>query len=930
MIHRTALWVLLGALPLAANAAGLNHKYQPKPQNYPVPADNVLWVATDGKSAAQGATGSREKPFSTLKEAADRSQNGTTIIMKSGIYREPHVFITRDDITLQAEPQGEVWLKGTEVVPADRWQKEGSLWKTTSEQSFCRVCTTNADPKKEGMAAYPEQAFINDEPLKQVARKEDVKPGTFYVDDLNPTTLKDPKNENNRLGFNIPPAHPVTYYLGSDPTQGTAEISKYTRALTSTGKRFKMRGINVAQFSPHQFWGYKDPILAEMSGPIAISINGEGSLVENGIFAQNGSGAGAFFLDGPKEKGAAGAKNTVVRNNQFVDNGANGAGANYAHGSVFENNYFARNNNEKFIVKDCGAYCGVAHVKITHIEDFTFRNNTIDDSDSPPNYLRENLINNTAPGFWCDEGCINAKITGNIFINSPVAIFDEVSDGSIIASNIIEGGDYGIRASGSSNTRIYNNTISRVSRPFLIREDSRAKGCNYMENGVCKIEERWSKSRGLSWNQENTEIYNNIISSRAYVKNDYGNPYFAYPMRNESSLPEYDSGIVRNGNDMFRGLDYNAYYRSSLENEPYVIIWDTEKPGKVDEMLMRTADLAKNPRINPKINGLERHALDLFGSRAENPYFKKEAEGNDAYRQSNYHLRDDSPAKRSGKALPLDIARAIDPEGKTVRPGVAIDRGALLNVLMDATNGAESPRADKAQKTAPVAKQDSAPANRSGTYRSGDNNATTAATAAARAAAANNAYAGTLAANSRSSQSANATNNAAAASAAANRANAEPAAAGQPAAPRGLYLPNPKRPYYDRVLPYSEDRAAVQKDGRWGYIDRAEREVVAPTYQDAWSYREGRAAVKKNGRWGYLDNRGKEVVEPRYEQAMPYGEGRAAVKKDGQWGYLDEKGKEIVEPRYDRVWPYKNGRATVQKGGHRSVIDLNGNEILVP
>ena len=372
-----------------------------------------------------------------------------------------------------------------------------------------------------------------------------------------------------------------------------------------------------------------------------------------------------------------------------------------------------------------------------------------------------------------------------------------------------------------------------------------------MKDGVCKAEERWSKSRGLSWNQENTEIYNNIISSRAFVKKDYGNPYFAYPLRNESSLPEDDSGIVRNGNDMFRGLDYNAYYRSSLENEPYVIVWDTEAEGKVNEMLMRTADLAKNPRINPKINGLERHALDLFGSRAENPYFKKEAEGNDAYRQSNYHLRDDSPAKRSGKALPLDIARAIDPEGKTVKPGVPVDRGALLNVLMDATNGAESPRAGKAQKTAPVAKQDSAPANRSGAYRSGDNNATTAATAAARAAAANNAYAGTLAANSRSSQSANATNNAA---------------------------------------------AAVQKDGRWGYIDRAEREVVAPTYQDAWSYREGRAAVKKNGRWGYLDNRGKEVVEPRY----------------------------------DRVWPYKNGRATVQKGGHRSVIDLNGNEILVP
>ena len=899
MTHRTALWAILCALPLAAHA-GLHHKYNPKPQNYPVPAGNVLWVATDGTTADKGATGSRDKPFSTLGEAVRRSQNGTTIIMKTGIYREPHVFITRDDITLQAEPQGEVWLKGTEVIPADRWQKEGNLWKTTGNQSFCRVCTTNADPKKEGMAAYPEQAFINDEPLKQVASKDAVKPGTFYVEDPNPTTLKDPKNENNRLGFNIPPAHDVTWYLGSDPTQGTAEISKYARALTSTGKRFKMRGINIAQFSPHQYWGYKDPVLADMSGPIALSVNGESSLVEDAIFAQNGSGASAFFFDGPKEKGAPGAKNSILRNSQFVDNGANGAGANYAHGSVFENNYFARNNNEKFLTKDCGAYCGIGHVKITHILDFTFRNNILDNGDSPPNYLRENLINNTAPGFWCDEGCINAKVTGNYFINMPVAIFDEVSDGTIIASNIIEGGDYGIRASGSSNTRIYNNTISRVSRPFLIREDARAKGCNYMKDGVCQVKERWSISRGLSWNQENTEMYNNIISSRAFVKNDSQAPLFAYPLRNESSHPEDDTGIVRNGNDMFRGLDYNAYYRSSLENEPYVIVWDTEKQGKIDEMLMRTADLAKNPNINPKINGLERHALDLFGSRAENPYFKKEAEGNEDYRQSNYNLRDDSPAKRSGKALPLDIARAIDPEGKTVKPGVAVDRGALMNVMMDATNGAESPRAAKLEQPAAPATADNNNASNGEPgnigYSSGGNSDARA--AAARAANHNSPLGNHATAANRGQNAANSAAPAASPAttiAATDTRKADRAAASD--TPRGLLVPNePVRPHYDTVLPYSEDRAAVKKDGRWGYIDRNEREIVAPQYQDAWPYREG----------------------------------RAAIKKDGQWGYLDANGKEAVKPVYDRAWSYENGRATVEKGGRRYNIDLNGNEILVP
>ena len=50
MTHRTALWAFLCALPLAAHA-GLHHKYNPKPQNYPVPAGNVIWVATDGTTA---------------------------------------------------------------------------------------------------------------------------------------------------------------------------------------------------------------------------------------------------------------------------------------------------------------------------------------------------------------------------------------------------------------------------------------------------------------------------------------------------------------------------------------------------------------------------------------------------------------------------------------------------------------------------------------------------------------------------------------------------------------------------------------------------------------------------------------------------------------------------------------------------------------
>ena len=98
------------------------------------------------------------------------------------------------------------------------------------------------------------------------------------------------------------------------------------------------------------------------------------------------------------------------------------------------------------------------------------------------------------------------------------------------------------------------------------------------------------------------------------------------------------------------------------------------------------AQIAADSRVNQSIDGLERHALDLSGSRADNPFFVKEATGNTDYNQSDYAIKPDSPAAGSGKPLPVEIAQAIDPSGELVKPGVAVDRGALRNVRMNATD----------------------------------------------------------------------------------------------------------------------------------------------------------------------------------------------------------------------------------------------------
>ena len=61
-------------------------------------------------------------------------------------------------------------------------------------------------------------------------------------------------------------------------------------------------------------------------------------------------------------------------------------------------------------------------------------------------------------------------------------------------------------------------------------------------------------------------------------------------------------------------------------------------------------------------------------------------------------------------------------------------------------------------------------------------------------------------------------------------------------------------------------------------------------------YGEGRAAVKKDGQWGYLDEKGKEIVEPRYDRVWPYKNGRATVQKNGRHSVIDLNGNEILVP----------------------------------
>lgn len=630
----------------------------------------AVWVSTSGSDSGKGTLAS---PYRTIAKAVDVAKAGRTIVLKGGTYREGRINVSRDDITIMSAPGERAVLSGADWINPSRWVKDGSAWKVTGDfQNFCTVCTTNADPALEGMAAHPEQVFLDSAPLTQVATRAEVRPGTFYVEDRTPTTLN--VAGNNTKGYDVGAQDRVTYYVGTDPTSHSATISQRARALTVSGKGFKLLDVTLTQYAPVQVWSFNDPVMGYDAGPAPLVVSGDDATIEDVLVTRT---AGGYAMH-------VGGDNVIVRDSSFTKNGGTGINVNRADGTSIEDSTIGSNNLAGFITVGCTDYCTMAQIKVTSTDSFTFRDNVVDSSGSgivaatPANaaVLR-------TKGIWLDESSTNAVVTDNYFTNQGVAILFEISSRAIIASNVIEASGTGIMVSGADHARIYNNTISRTWQPLLIREDGRFDGCYTVDakTGACTRSSAYAQQVGVTWDTTNTEIYNNIVSSRPTSGTS----------SERSSVPALVSvkmGPDRDGTDQpignaLDGLDYNAYYRSSLANDPYVLMWipsDKNLLGRA--FLARTADVATSSLVTSRVAGREAHSLDLLGSPSANPYFVREASGDASYNTSDYTLKAGSPAKGAGKALPADVAKAIDPSGTTVASGTAVDMGALVNARM--------------------------------------------------------------------------------------------------------------------------------------------------------------------------------------------------------------------------------------------------------
>lgn len=125
---------------------------------------------------------------------------------------------------------------------------------------------------------------------------------------------------------------------------------------------------------------------------------------------------------------------------------------------------------------------------------------------------------------------------------------------------------------------------------------------------------------------------------------------------------------------------------------------------------------------------------------------------------------------------------------------------------------------------------------------------------------------------------------------------------------------------YEEANDFSEGLALVQKGQKKFFINRKEKIIhIEKIYDWISNFSERRAAVMINNKWGYIDRYGKEVIPLIYDNnygeefQSNFNEERALVVNSvGKWGFIDKSGNEIIPLIYDYAEPFFNGKSLVR------------------
>ena len=92
---------------------------------------------------------------------------------------------------------------------------------------------------------------------------------------------------------------------------------------------------------------------------------------------------------------------------------------------------------------------------------------------------------------------------------------------------------------------------------------------------------------------------------------------------------------------------------------------------------------------------------------------------------------------------------------------------------------------------------------------------------------------------------------------------------------------------------FSEGLKAVERDGKFGFMDLKREIAIGFQFDEANEFMEGLAAVRKDDKWGFINAKGTLVIPYTYRNVYDFEEGKAQVFLKGKWFYIDKTGKKV-------------------------------------
>lgn len=130
-------------------------------------------------------------------------------------------------------------------------------------------------------------------------------------------------------------------------------------------------------------------------------------------------------------------------------------------------------------------------------------------------------------------------------------------------------------------------------------------------------------------------------------------------------------------------------------------------------------------------------------------------------------------------------------------------------------------------------------------------------------------------------------------------------------------------------------RIPVQRDGKYGFLDRNGHEVIPCIYDETGVFVMARTLVRSGDRYGIIDTTGRFVLPMEYGNTSHIGEkyvyfdSLALVEKNGKLGYVDLDGNLAIPLYFDKAYQFSEGLASVRHNGHWGYIDTHG-DIFMP